>query len=99
MTKALRVWLQPLRELYPDKVFTDDFLFVRQPDMKACYDNIEATRQVDTRITFTCQRGGPLAALVGGVVAPDVCMRGGTTINRMFLNFSRPRTGACVWDV
>ena len=85
MTKSLRVWLQPLRELYPDKVFTDDFLFVRLPDMKECWDNREARQQVDIRITFTCQRG-PSAALVGGVDTPDVCMRGGTTINRNFLN-------------
>ena len=66
MTKSLRVWLQPLRELYPDKVFTDDFLFVRQPDMKACYDNREARRQVDTRITFTCQVATS-GALIGGI--------------------------------
>ena len=85
MTKSLRVWLQPLRELYPDKVFTDDFLFVRLPDMKACYDNREARRQVDTRITFTCQVAAS-SALVGGVVAPDVCMRAGTAINGIFLD-------------
>ena len=84
MTKALRVWLQPLRELYPDKVFTDDFLFVRQPDMKACWDNGEARQQVDTRITFTCQVAAS-SALVGGVDTPDVCMRKGTAINGVFL--------------
>ena len=84
MTKSLRVWLQPLRELYPDKVFTDDFLFVRQPDMKACHDNREARRQVDTRITFTCQVAAS-SALISGVVAPDVCMRKGTVINGVFL--------------
>ena len=84
MTKSLRVWLQPLRELYPDKVFTDDFLFVRLPDMKACWDNREAKRQVDIRITFTCQVAAS-SALVGGVVAPDICMREGTAINGVFL--------------
>ena len=84
MTKSLRVWLQPLQELYPDKVFTDDFLFVRQADIKACYDNREAARQVDTRITFTCQRAAS-SALVA-VFTPEVCIRHGTTINRMFLD-------------
>ena len=83
MTKSLRVWLQPLRELYPDKVFTDDFLFVRQPDMKACFDNIEALRQVDTRITFTCKVAAS-GAMVSGVDAPDVCMEAGTAINGRF---------------
>ena len=84
MTKSLRVWLQPLRELYPDKVFTDDFLFVRLPDMKECWDNREAARQVDIRITFTCQVAVS-GALVGGVDTPEVCMRKGTAINRFFL--------------
>ena len=85
MTKSLRVWLQPLRELYPDKVFTDDFLFVRLPDMKACNDNREARRQVDIRITFTCKVAASYARVGGGVDAPDVCMRKGTAINRVFL--------------
>ena len=85
MTKSLRVWLQPLRELYPDKVFTDNFLFVRLPDMEACFDNREALRQVDTRITFTCKRGISNARASSGVYAPDVCMRQGTAINRSFL--------------
>ena len=84
MTKSLRVWLQPLRELYPDKVFTDDFLFVRQPDMKACHDNREAAQQVDTRITFTCQRAASNARVA--VFTPEVCIRHGTTINGMFLD-------------
>ena len=84
MTKSLRVWLQPLRELYPDKVFTDDFLFVRQPDMQACGDNREARRQVDTRITFSCKVAASFAR-VAGVVAPEVCLREGTAINRVFL--------------
>ena len=85
MTKSLRVWLQPLRELYPDKVFTDDFLFVRLPDMKACYDNREARRQVDIRITFSCKVAASGALVAGGVYAPEVCMRKGTAINRLFL--------------
>ena len=52
MTKSLRVWLQPLRELYPDKVFTDDFLFVRLPDVKECFEEREAVQRVDVSITF-----------------------------------------------
>ena len=84
VSKSLRVWLQPLRELYPDKVFTDDFLFIRQPDMKACFDNREARQQVDTRITFGCKMG-ITGVLLSGVVAPDVCMRTGNVINARFL--------------
>ena len=74
ITKALQIWLRPLRELYPDKVFTDDFLFVRQADIAQCHDAIEALEQVDTRITFAC-RAGVSGALVSGVVAPDLCIK------------------------
>ena len=84
MTKSLRVWLQPLQELYPDKVFTDDFLFVRQADMQVCYYNREALRRVDTRITFSCKMGVS-GARIAGVDAPDVCLREGTAIDRDFL--------------
>ena len=91
--KSLRVWLQPLREQYPNKVFTDDFLFVRQPDMKACFDNREARQQVDMRITFGC-RVGSTGVLVSGVVAPDVCMVEGTDINnRSFLTILNHELG------
>ena len=79
ITKALQSWLQPLRELYPDKVFTDDFLFVRLPDVKEWRDNVEALRQVDTRITFACKEGASMA-FISGVVAPDVCVRRENTV-------------------
>ena len=74
ITKVLQIWLRPLRELYPDKVFTDDFLFVRQADIAQCFDAREVLQQVDTRITFACQAGASVA-LVSGVVAPDLCIR------------------------
>ena len=79
ITKALQLWLQPLRELYPDKVFTDDFLFVRQADSAQCYDAREALQQVDTRITFACQ-AGVSGAGVSGVVSPDLCIRRKSTV-------------------
>ena len=79
ITKALQIWLRPLRELYPDKVFTDDFLFVRQADIAQCYDAIEALQQVDTRITFTCKAGAS-GALVSGVDAPDLCIKRKSTV-------------------
>ena len=41
VTKSLQVWLQPLRERYPNKTFTDDFIFVRMPDVKKCFDDPE----------------------------------------------------------
>ena len=74
ITKALQVWLQPLRALHPDKDLTKDFRFVRQADIAQCFAEEAARRQVDTRITFACQAGASVAML-SGVVAPDLCIR------------------------
>ena len=57
ITESLQVWLQPLRERYPNKVFTDNFIFVRMPDTKACHDDWKQWEQVDVGITFTCEVG------------------------------------------
>ena len=82
--KSLQVWLQPLREWYPNKTFTDDFIFVRMPDVKECFDRREQREQVDVRITFDCKLG-VTGVLLSGVVAPDVCMRMATDIDTRFL--------------
>ena len=55
ITKALQAWMQPLRERYPNKQFTDDFLLLRQPDVAACEEDRLALRELDTRITFDCK--------------------------------------------
>ena len=34
--KSVQMWLEPLRERYPDRQFTDDFLLVRMPDVEVC---------------------------------------------------------------
>ena len=85
VTKSLQVWLQPLRERYPNKTFTDDFIYVRMPDVKKCFDDPEQREQVDLRITFDCKLGRT-SVLVSGFVSPDVCMRRGTDINIRFLH-------------
>lgn len=84
VTKSLQVWLQPLREWYPNKAFTDDFVFVRMPDIKKCFDDREQREQVDLRITFGC-KPGRTSVLVSAIVAPDVCMQTGTDINKRFI--------------
>lgn len=89
ITKTLQVWMQPLRERYPNKVFTDDFIFVRMPDMKERFDNREAREQVDLRITFDCKPAvvGGTGVLVSSIVSPDVYMREGTDLdNNRFLS-------------
>ena len=75
ITKALQTWLQPLREQYPDREFTDDFVLVRLPDVAACQDNFMPLRELDTRITFDCNGKGFSFAARSLGAAPDLCIR------------------------
>ena len=34
--KSMQIWLQPLRERYPERQFTNDFSLVRMPDTEGC---------------------------------------------------------------
>ena len=77
---TVQTWLQPLRERYPDRQFTDDFLFVRMPDVEACVDEEfhHLLGEVDVRIILECTDGRPSSAYFApewdkGV--PGVCMR------------------------
>ena len=85
--ESLQVWLQPLRDRYPNKVFTDNFIFVRLPDVAKCFEYLEIYEQMDLVATFECQIA-PSRASVGGIqVTPKVCIRRGTDINdKHFLN-------------
>ncbi len=77
ITKALEAWLQPLRERYPNRQFTDDFLLIKLPDVAACEEDRLALRELDTRITFDCMENAIMSfariALAGK--APDLCIR------------------------
>ena len=79
ITKALQAWLQPLRERYPNRQFTEDFLLLKLPDVAACEEDRLALRELDTRITFDCMENPRIAfariSLAGE--APDICMRKG----------------------
>ena len=79
ITKTLQAWLQPLRERYPNRQFTDDFLLIKLPDVAACEEDRLALRELDTRITFDCVENANISfariALAGA--APDICMRKG----------------------
>ena len=86
ITESLQVWLQPLRERYPNKVFTDDFIFVRLPDVAKCLEHLEIYEQMDLVITFECQRAIS-RAVIAGRITPRICMRQGSDINdRHFIN-------------
>ena len=77
ITKALQAWLQPLRERYPNRQFTEDFLLLKLPDVAACEEDRLALRELDTRITFDCMENAIMSfariALAGK--APDLCIR------------------------
>lgn len=55
--KSVQVWLEPLRERYPDRQFTDDFLLVRMPDVEVCEHEVfhNLFGEVDLRIVFDCK--------------------------------------------
>ncbi len=82
ITKALQAWLQPLRERYPNKQFTDNFLLVRHPDVAACEEDRLSLRELDTRITFDCAEDarGAFARIALAGEAPDICMRKGVAV-------------------
>ena len=76
---TVQTWLQPLRERYPDRQFTDDFLLVRMPDIETCADeefNHHLFGEVDVRIVFDCKDAirRPFARLGGGKDVPGVCI-------------------------
>ena len=53
-TEALRVWLQPLREISA-KPIVDDFIFQRQEDFDGVASKVPAGK--DLRINFRCEEG------------------------------------------
>lgn len=79
ITKALQTWLQPLRERYPNRQFTNDFLLIKQPDVVACEEDRLALRELDTRITFDCMENPIMsfARIAPAGEAPDICLRKG----------------------
>ncbi len=92
IVKALQTWLQPLREHYPNRRFTDDFLLVRQPDVEKCRDDqgtLNVRHELDTHITFDCKGDGPSyaqRALWGR--PPFLCLKEGGKGIDWFFTFS-----------
>ena len=74
ITDILRGWLQPIRELHPERAITDDFHFVRQKDYKGLDKaDRQTVRGLEVRVTFMCEFGEiPSFALVLDDGAPEV---------------------------
>ena len=75
ITKALQAWMQPLRERYPNRQFTDDFLLLKQPDFVECEEDKPSLNRLDTRVTFDCKGIGRSFAARSLGAAPDLCIR------------------------
>ena len=78
LTKAMQAWIQPLRDHYPQKQFTDDFVFVQQPDTDDCEELDRPWLKQDAGITFSCKgkKRSSFARIDLFVSAPEVCLRG-----------------------
>ena len=81
ITASLHAWLQPLREEFPAAVITNKFNLILLKDVKMGETDeqvLALSRQVlkelNTRITFTCEEG--MSSIGLGRGAPDVFMRG-----------------------
>ncbi len=77
ITDILRAWLQPIRELHPERAITDDFHFVRQKDFKG-FDKVDrredrqTVRGLETRVTFLCRGDMNSFALVVDGEPPEI---------------------------
>ena len=89
ITETLNVWLQPLREAYPQVAFTDKFVFVRHADFKELaeegfHEYHRKLNEVDMRVDFFCEEGVSSAGL--GQSSPEVYMRYGLVIDIHFIH-------------
>ena len=80
ISTSLRTWLEPLKELNPDRPIVDKFIYELQAD----YDpntpkDLEGRRAVDLRVAFVCTQAGS-EALIGRLYPPDVLLRRGTEV-------------------
>ena len=59
ISASLRSWLEPLKDLNPDRPIVDKFVYELQPDYDPNQpnDNLEGWRAVDLRVGFSCSYG------------------------------------------
>ena len=80
ISKSLRIWLAPLKELNTERPIVDKFVYERHPDYDPDQpgDNPEARKMVDLRVGFACTQGTSRVG-VGRLYSPDVRLKRGTT--------------------
>ena len=95
MSASLRTWLEPLKELQPERPIVDKFVYELQPDFNPINpgdhynpnqpEDLEGWREVDLRVTFECTQGISVA-LIGLIFQPAVVMRLGTEPTPLMLS-------------
>ena len=88
ITESLHAWLQPLREEFPAAVITNKFNLRLLKDVKKGETDEqvlalsrEVHKELDTRITFTCEEGWSFAST--GNNPPDIFMLTGIRIDEI----------------
>ena len=75
ISASLRTWLEPLKELQPERPIVDRFVYELQADVNPNQpEDLEGLREVDLRVTFQCTQGISIA-LIGIIFPPEVVMR------------------------
>ena len=85
ISTSLRLWLEPLKELNPDRPIVDKFVYELQADYDPNQpEDLEGLRAVDLRVTFEGTQGRS-GAPIGPIFPPAVVIRRGTEITyKMF---------------
>lgn len=95
MTASLRAWLEPLKDLHPERPIVDKFVYELQPDFNPINpgdhynanqpEDFEGWGEVDLRVTFMPTQEEPSIALIGLIFQPAVFMRLGTKLTPTML--------------
>ena len=88
ISASLRAWLEPLKELNPDRPIVDKFVYELQPDhdpnAPTELDNLEGWRAVDLRVAFVCTQERSRAR-IGRLYSPDLIIRRGTEVTPLMI--------------
>ena len=95
ISKTLRAWLEPVKELQPARPIVDKFIYELQADFDPIQPDdmvgrdieadLQGWRRVDLRVTFQCTHEGSSFAGIGDKFPPGVFMREGIKITPAML--------------
>ncbi len=86
ISASLRTWLEPLKELNPDRPIVDTFVYELWPDYNPNQPkDLERLRTIDLQVTFECTQARSGAQINRGY-PPAVIIRKGTETTRWMLS-------------